>query len=101
MALELRLVGRNILDADAEFVASRPDDAVDQQERIAMWQETQQPLDFVAFYGFTHRRVHSNPPSIPVPSLRRGALLSQRSPKDASKANCPPLAQTRAKRRKL
>ena len=36
MAEELRLVGGDVLDADAVFVAADFDDAVDQQERIAV-----------------------------------------------------------------
>ena len=48
MALKLRLVGGDVLDADAEFVASRRDDPIDQQKGIAMRQKTEQPLDVVA-----------------------------------------------------
>ncbi len=38
MAGELRLVDRDVLDADAEFVAARLDDAVDEKKRITMRQ---------------------------------------------------------------
>ena len=39
MALELRLVGGDVLDADAEFVAARADDAIDEQKGITMRQQ--------------------------------------------------------------
>ena len=49
MALELRLVGGDVLDPDAIFVAARLDDAIDEQKRIAMRQERKQLLDVEAF----------------------------------------------------
>ena len=45
MALELRLVHRDVLDADAVFVRVRLNDAVDQQKRIPVRQGRQEPLD--------------------------------------------------------
>jgi len=43
---ELRLVHRQVLDADAMIVAAHPDDTVDQQKRIAV---RQQPEDFLQY----------------------------------------------------
>ena len=36
MADEMRLVGRDVLDADAALIALHVDDAVDHQKRISM-----------------------------------------------------------------
>jgi hypothetical protein len=59
MALELRFVGGDVLDPDAEIIALRGDDAIDLQERVAVREKTQQPLDIVAFQSLTRRYVHS------------------------------------------
>ena len=45
MALELRLVDRDVLDADAGFIGIAVDDAVNQQEWITVRQKIQQFLD--------------------------------------------------------
>jgi hypothetical protein len=88
MALKLRFVGGDILDADAEFVASRRDNPIDQQKGIAVRQKTQQPLDVVSLESLARRYVHS----ISLTDLRldfcADAFLSQNSPADALSRDC-------------
>ena len=64
MTLKLRFVGGDVLDADAEFVAARRDDPIDQQEGIAMRQKTQQSSGYrsslksgrpICSFAFPHR----------------------------------------------
>src|SRR5690606_14395074 len=52
---ELRLVHRDVLDADAGIVAIDLDDAVDEQERIAVRNALHDPIDVGDTEGF--RRV--------------------------------------------
>src|SRR4029079_8849508 len=62
MSLELRLVERDVLDADGEFVAADLRDTVDHQEWIAMRQRLQDLRDCHRLNGF--RLVHrASPPS--------------------------------------
>src|SRR5690606_37374635 len=49
MSLEMRLVERDVLDADAAVVTVHLDDAVDEKKRIAMRQELQNALNVDAF----------------------------------------------------
>ena len=64
VAHELRLVGGDVLDADAGFVAVDLDDAVDHQERIAVRQQLQQRLDIGCAQlvaGLARRLTHQIP----------------------------------------
>ena len=64
MALEVRLVGGDVLDPDAIFVAAGLDDPVDEQERIAVRQERQKLLDVEAVERPNGRFVHCVLPSL-------------------------------------
>ena len=52
MAIELRLVERDVLDADAAFVATHLDDLVDEQEGIAVRKKLQDPQNICGIEGF-------------------------------------------------
>src|SRR5262249_9126254 len=74
VALELRLVDRDVLDADAMVFTADVDDAVDHHERVAMRKE---PQDFQNFRGFRRRAAHSASPSAGV--LLRPARTRRRT----------------------
>ena len=74
MAHELRLVDGDVLDADAVFVAARLDDAVDEQERIAMRKHLQEALDVETFNRppgrLVHHALHPTRRRLPAHGLR-------------------------------
>ena len=79
MAEELRLVGGDVLDADAVLVAADFDDAVDQQERIAVRKRGE---DFANPYGLKRLAAHvssplarSTPHRLPAPGAAGGIMV--------------------------
>ncbi len=83
MALELRLVDADVLDANAEFVAARLDDAIDQQERIAMrqiFQELQMSNEFEGRRWLVHRPAFRHCLSSGAASAIAGAASPEAAP---------------------
>ena len=64
MALEMRLIGGDVLHAHAIFVAAGFDDSVDEEKRIAVRQKRKELLDVEAVERPTGRFVHSVSPSV-------------------------------------
>ena len=95
MAEELRLVGGDVLDADAVFVAADLDDAVDQQERIAVRQRGE---DFANPDGLKRLAAHAlvSPAAGAAINRRRGrspsasaSLSARHGPRAAGRAFAP------------
>ena len=63
MADEVRLIGRDVLDADAGFITADLNDAVDQQERVAVRQGGE---DLANPNGLKRLAVHASPPPRPA-----------------------------------